>query len=113
MFSDRQLELLSELVDRALAQDTTGNGDRLELHTAQAKLRAFRQGDAVASVWTTADVAALRLNDDGEPDETISEREARDVLAVTLEHEGEHGITRDKLADWLAVVEADREGWDV
>ena len=99
-------------MDAALAREATGRSDRFDLHNAQAKLRALRQGDAVATLWTTADVAALRLNDDGEPDGSITEREARAVLQAVYEHEGEHGITFDKLTDWLEVIESEREAWD-
>lgn len=78
---------------------------KLAWERAEALVGALKTGDTIASLWSVDDVYALSLNDDGEPDGSISVEEAREVLKrAENRHDAEVGINWDGLRYHLEEV---------
>lgn len=101
-----------ERQERVLAEAPNAKGHGLVTTVAALNLmRSLATGDMIALLWGTQDVKALALDDQGDPipGVSISDAEARDVLALALSnHDNERGVNWDVLDEHLNYVKEER-----
>lgn len=107
MLNEDELKITQQALDTYLVEnhhDMT-ESERTAAKRAYNKLDAFIDGDSIAIIWTIEDVKDLSTDDDGQPDGTISDQEARDTLRLAdSEHEADCGINWGILEEYLNSV---------
>ena len=104
-----EIEQLLEIV-RYYENNATFTGEEgTKLMRIEQQLLNVQRGDTIWDSWDIADVQSLSLDDDGEPDGTISDQVARDVLeTIMYNHDASTGINWDTLRESLNMVLEDK-----
>lgn len=84
--------------------------NRLPFEQASELVQALKSGDTIASLWSVEDVYSLSTDEDGEPDNSITTEEAREVLRLAdSEHDATIGINWDVLETHLDYVRSKQQ----